>query len=231
VLDALILAGGFGTRLAARVPGVPKPMAPVCGKPFLELLLRGLARQGLRRAVLSLGYKAEMIQNHFGEHFGGVELAYEIETEPLGTGGAIRRSLARCQGDAALVVNGDTLLDLDLAAAVRHWQQVQRPLLLACEVPDTTRYGRVHIGPQAQLLGFAEKGMAGPGWINSGHYVLPCALFDGYALPAAFSFESDFLMPQLRQLGVLVLKSQGLFIDIGVPEDYERAQTLLQPWA
>ncbi len=230
MLDALVLAGGFGTRLAAAVPGVPKPMAPVCGRPFLELLLGALRSKGLCRAVLSLGYRSEMITSHFGARFGALELAYEIETEPLGTGGAMRRGLARCQGDAALVVNGDTLLDLELAALCQRWSQQRRPLLVACEVPDTTRYGRLDVA-EGRLVGFTEKGTPGPGWINSGHYVLPCNLLADPSLPAAFSFEAHFLTPRLSQLDVAVFASQGAFIDIGIPEDYARAQTELARWA
>jgi D-glycero-alpha-D-manno-heptose 1-phosphate guanylyltransferase len=228
-MDALILAGGFGTRLAATVPGVPKPMAPVCGKPFLELLLGALQAKGVQRAVLSLGYRAEMIVQHFGASFRGMALVHEIETEPLGTGGAIRRCLALCQGDAALVVNGDTLLDLELPALQAQWAREQRPLLVGCQVPDTTRYGRLSV-EEGRLVGFSEKGASGPGWINSGHYVLPVNLLADPALPKNFSFEADFLTPELQRLDVGVFLSQGDFIDIGIPEDYARAQTVLQRW-
>ena len=228
-MDALILAGGFGTRLAAVVPDLPKPMAPVCGRPFLELLLGALRSKGLRRAVLSLGYRAEIIVRHFGSRFGDLELDYEIEDQPLGTGGAMRRGLGRCQGPAALVVNGDTLLDLDLQALWARWAEVQRPLLVACEVPDTSRYGRLDID-QGRLMGFTEKGQAGPGWINSGHYVLPVGWLEGRGLPAAFSFESDLLLPKLPELDVALFHCTGSFIDIGVPEDYQRAQTELARW-
>ena len=228
-MDALILAGGFGTRLAAVVPDLPKPMAPVCGRPFLELLLGALRSKGLRRAVLSLGYRAELVVRHFGPRFGDLELLYEIEDQPLGTGGAMRRGLTRCQGPAALVVNGDTLLDLDLQALWARWADLQKPLLVACEVPDTTRYGRLDI-QHGRLTGFTEKGQPGPGWINSGHYVLPVGWLQDPALPAAFSFESDFLVPRLPTLDVALFHCHGPFIDIGVPEDYERAQTELARW-
>jgi D-glycero-alpha-D-manno-heptose 1-phosphate guanylyltransferase len=233
-LDALVLAGGFGTRLAAVVPDLPKPMAPVAGKPFLELLLGALRSKGVRRVVLSLGYRAEMIRSHFGDlfrsRFGDMDIRYVIEDRPLGTGGAIRAGLAQCRGDAALVVNCDTLLDLDVAAITAQWQARRRPLLVACHVDDTARYGRVD-SDEGRLVRFAEKGVAGPGWINSGHYVLPRSLFDGHALPETFSFEADFVVPRLATLGFEVVESAGSFIDIGVPEDYQRAQTELQRWA
>ena len=233
-MDALVLAGGFGTRLAAVVPDLPKPMAPVAGKPFLELLLGALRSKGVRRAVLSLGHRAEIIRAHFGTsfetRFGDMAIAYVVENHPLGTGGAIRVGLAQCHGDAALVVNGDTLLDLDVGAVAAHWRAVRRPLLVACHVDDTSRYGRVEAAA-GRLVGFAEKGVAGPGWINSGHYVLPRTLFDGHDLPEAFSFENDFVVPRLRSLEFQVVESAGSFIDIGVPEDYRRAQIELRRWA
>lgn len=229
--QALVLAGGFGTRLAAVVPDLPKPMAPVCGRPFLELLLGALQAKGVRRVVLSLGYRAEIIERHFGQNWRGLEIECEVETTPLGTGGAMRRGLARCRGDAALVVNGDTLLDVELDALVGRWQRVRQPLLVACRVPDTARYGRLDVGADDRLVGFAEKGVAGPGWINSGHYLLPRGLLEQAGLPDRFSFETDFVAPRLAQLGIEVFRSQGDFIDIGVPDDYQRAQTALARWA
>jgi D-glycero-alpha-D-manno-heptose 1-phosphate guanylyltransferase len=226
MLEALVLAGGLGTRLRAVVADVPKPMAPVAGRPFLEILLRQLERQGVRHAVLSVGHMADVIERHFGPRFGAIEIHYEVETKPLGTGGAIRRALARCGGDAALVVNGDTLLELELAAVAERWQARHQTLIIGREVPDTARYGRLRVDGD-RLTGFAEKGVTGPGPINTGHYVLPTALFDGFDLPEVFSFENDFLVPHVETLGIEVFMARGRFIDIGIPEDYRRAQTEL----
>jgi D-glycero-alpha-D-manno-heptose 1-phosphate guanylyltransferase len=228
-LETVVLAGGFGTRLRAVVPDLPKPMAPVAGRPFLEILLSMLAAKGVRRAVLSLGYRAEVIQAHFGRRFAGIELVSEVETEPLGTGGALRAALARCEGDAALVVNGDTFLDLELPALQARWAAGGRPLIVGRAVDDTARFGRLDV-EGARLLGFAARGAGGPGVINMGHYVLPTTLFDGVELPKSFSFEADFLAPRARGLGFEVFVTEGLFIDIGVPEDYARAQAELAPW-
>jgi D-glycero-alpha-D-manno-heptose 1-phosphate guanylyltransferase len=211
------------------VPDLPKPMAPVCGRPFLELLLGALRAKGVRRAVLSLGYRADMIRAHFGNHFGDLALDYEIETVALGTGGAIRRALVRCRGNAALVVNGDTMLDLDVDALDARWNATRRPQIVVCHVDDTARYGRVEAEGR-RLIGFAEKGVAGPGWINSGYYVLPLTVFAGYTLPDAFSFESDFVVPHLAALEFEVFATDGAFIDIGVTEDFRRAQTELARW-
>ena len=230
-MDAVVLAGGFGTRLRSVVPDLPKPMAPVAGRPFLEILLAMLAKKGVRRAVLSLGYQADVIVNHFGTRFEGIELVHEIETEPLGTGGALRAALARCESDAALVVNGDTFLDLELDALRARWSQNARPLIVGRAVPDTARFGRLDMQGTA-LQGFAARGAGGPGVINMGHYLLPRGLFELHpGLPKQFSFEADFLAPQVAALGFEVFVTQGLFIDIGVPEDYARAQTELAAYA
>lgn len=226
VHEAVILAGGFGTRLRAVVPECPKPLAPVAGRPFLTLVLAALARQGVRRVVLSLGYRAGDFMQTLGRRHAGMEIVHEVEDQPLGTGGAIRAALARCEGDAALVLNGDTYLDFDLVAAATRWQLSGHPVLLGCRVADTARYGRLRLA-EGRLAGFEEKGRGGPGLINSGHYVLPRRLFEGSTLPAAFSFETDFLLPQLQQRPIEVLEVSGRFIDIGVPEDYALAQTYL----
>lgn len=222
-LDVVVLAGGFGTRLRELVPDLPKPMAPVAGRPFLEILLTGLARKGARRAVLSLGHMASAISGHFGPRFAGIELVYEVEDRPLGTGGAIRAALRHCTSDAALVVNGDTYLDLELPDVAARWQAHRRPILVGRHVPDTGRFGRLDVDGD-RLRGFAEKGTAGPGLINTGHYVLPKSIFDATALADPFSFEIDFLAPGIDRLGFEVFMTEGRFIDIGVPEDFRRAQ-------
>ena len=225
-MEAVVLAGGLGTRLRAVVPDLPKPMAPVAGRPFLEILLSSLARKGVRRVLLSLGYKANVIVDHFGSRFGDMDLVPVVETSPLGTGGALRQALAHCQGPAALVVNGDTFLDVDVAAAWRCWQDADAPVIVGKAVTDAHRFGRLTVEAD-RLKGFADKGLAGPAIINTGHYVLPRTLFDGCGLHDPFSFEADFLAPKVDALSMRVYQTSGVFIDIGVPEDYELAQTLL----
>lgn len=229
-MDALILAGGLGTRLRAVVPDLPKPMAPLCGRPFLEILLGSLRRKGVTRAVLSLGYMADTVVKHFGPRYGTLEIAYEIEDRPLGTGGAIFRGLKRCTSDAVLVVNGDTFLDIELHLLTQAWAHHQRPMIVGVQAQDTARYGRLEI-TAGRLSRFVEKGIAGPGLINTGHYVLPRWFFDGIELPESFSFESDLLAPRLSTLDMRSFETQGRFIDIGVPEDYARAQTELRAMA
>ena len=225
-MEAVVLAGGLGTRLRQVVPDLPKPMAPIAGKPFLEILLRALARKGFGRVVLSLGFMSETIVNHFGLRFAGMDLAYDIESSPLGTGGAIRHAMSKCLQDHVFVFNGDTYLDLEVPALEAQWQSHRRPIVVAREVEDTSRYGRLDIA-DGQLIKFAEKSVGGYGVINAGCYVFPCNVFSGGPLHFPFSIENDFLAHQVSIQHIDVFISQGQFIDIGIPADYARAQTQL----
>ncbi|MBC7204204.1 MAG: NTP transferase domain-containing protein, partial [Pusillimonas sp.] len=143
MMEAIILAGGFGTRLRTVVPDLPKPMARVAGKPFLEILLKSLAQKGFKRVVLSLGYKANVIVSHFGNEFQGLTLKHAVEEHPLGTGGAIRLALSHCMNDRVFVFNGDTFLDLECELVEQLWQRNHRPIIVGRTVPDTSRYGRL----------------------------------------------------------------------------------------
>jgi D-glycero-alpha-D-manno-heptose 1-phosphate guanylyltransferase len=222
-MEAIVLAGGAGTRLRQVVPDEPKPMAPVAGRPFLEHLLGALARKGFDRVVLSLGYLADKVVAHFGGRFSGMELLYEIERTPLGTGGATRQALARCRADHAFVFNGDTYLDLEVTALEAQWQAQRGPIVVACEVPDTARYGRL-TAIADRVAGFSEKGASGPGLINAGCYVLPAGVLDGFASGQPFSLETEVLVKWAGQKRLGLFVSRGRFIDIGTPEDYARAQ-------
>lgn len=224
-LEAVVLAGGLGTRLRALVSDVPKPMAPVGGRPFLEILLEQLASKGFSRVVLSLGHMAQVIRSHFGERYAGMTLVYSVETQPLGTGGALRLALRACTQPAVFVFNGDTFLDLEVAAVAAQWQAGRLPILVAREVPDTARYGRLEI-EDGRISVFRDKGVAGPGLINAGCYLLPRELLEGRP-DGPFSLESDFLVTEVQRQPFQVFLTRAQFIDIGVPEDYLRAQQLL----
>lgn len=222
-MEAIILAGGLGTRLRHLVPDLPKPMAPIAGRPFLEILLASLAHKGFHRIVLSLGFMAEKVVGHFGDQFCGVELVYEIETHPLGTGGAIQRALRRCLEDHIYVLNGDTFLDVEISKMEVQWQAEQAPIIVARSVPDTSRYGCIHAAG-GRVLDFREKGSVGPGLINAGFYVLPKNVLNSSPYGRTFSFETDFLATQVTKSRFDLFVTDGYFIDIGVPEDYLRAQ-------
>lgn len=225
-MEAIVLAGGFGTRLRQVVTDVPKPMAPIAGRPFLEILLGELAQKGFSRVVLSLGFMAEKISGHFGPRFAGLNLAYVVEDTTLGTGGATRLAATACAQDHVFVFNGDTYLDLEVDLLERQWQAKRHPIVVGRQVPDTTRYGRLVVDGD-RIISFAEKGIAGPGLINAGCYVLATDALAQFPLNKPFSIETDYLVPEVARATVEVFVTEGVFIDIGIPEDYARAQTLL----
>lgn len=221
--EAIVLAGGFGTRLKQVVPDVPKPMASIAGRPFLEILLSTLARKGFTRVVLSLGFMAEKIITHFRDRYSGMELAYEVDPQPLGTGGAIRAALMRCESDHVFVFNGDTYLDLEVDELESLWRASQHPVIVVREVPDTARFGRVEMNG-GRVSAFHEKGVYGVGLINAGCYVLPRGALDDFPLGRSFSLETEYLAKELHRIHFDGFVTHGHFIDIGVPEDFVRAQ-------
>lgn len=230
-MEAIILAGGLGTRLALKLNGVPKPMAPIAGRPFLEILLSQLVSVGCSRVLLSVGHLHTVIQNHFGASFYGMRLDYVIEKVPLGTGGAIRTALVQATEDTVLVLNGDTFLQMDYAAMLEfHAVEASSLTIAVTEQNDIARYGRVILA-EKRVVGFQEKGKSGPGWINAGVYAIPRDMQWPEALTEKFSFEMDFLVPELARLAPAAYKVNGFFLDIGVPEDLDRAQTELAGFA
>ncbi len=223
-MKAIVLAGGLGTRLKARVPDLPKPMAPVAGRPFLEYVLDRLVAGGVTEVILSVGYRAESIEAHFGYVYRGLVLRYAIETEPLGTGGAIVQALRGEDNAPVLVLNGDTFLQVDIAELIRWYADA--PSLVAMvlkETPDVSRYGAVVLN-DGRVEGFAEKGRAGPGLINAGIYVVMPEVFDRLGGAGKFSFEADVLQRYCSELKPRAFVTNGYFIDIGIPEDFDRAQ-------
>lgn len=225
-MRAIVLAGGLGTRLRGVVPDLPKPLAPVAGRPFLAIVLEQLSMQGVSSAVLSVGYRHELIREAFGDRFAGLALSYAAEDQPLGTGGAIRFAARASDDSDVLVLNGDSYTELDLAQMQARHREAQADLTVCVvKVADAARYGRVLV-EGSSIVGFAEKGVSGPGWINAGVYVMRRDLLEGLDLPAVFSFETDVLAARLGRLRSLAYRTTGRFIDIGVPEDYARAQRM-----
>ncbi|KRA17714.1 nucleotidyltransferase family protein [Lysobacter sp. Root604] len=226
--QAIVLAGGFGTRLRSVVSDVPKPMARIAGRPFLELLLSHLVGNGFQRIVLSVGYLSDTIVAHFGDAFRGVPLAYAVENEPLGTGGAIREAMAHCDDGHVYVLNGDTYLAVETAETDALWARRGLPVIVAREVEDTARYGKLEVDNQGRITGFLEKDASGgPGLINAGCYVLPTDIVREFPDRERFSFETEYLRDAVSRREFLALPTNTDFIDIGTPEDYARAQTLL----
>ncbi len=225
-MKAIILAGGFGTRLKHVLPNVPKPMAPINGKPFLEVLINYLKKQGFNEFTLSVHHMREQIIDYFKGEPG---ISFAIEEEPLGTGGAILNSIkqAGVTGNVA-VLNGDSFLEIDYKKFFEAHGEKNFSLALR-EVEDTSRYGRVEVNGSI-ITDFKEKGIAGKGLINTGYYIINAYWMLKQNLPEKFSVESDFLLPKIKEIkpGYFVVKNY--FIDIGVPEDYARAQNELKAY-
>ncbi len=223
-MKAVVLAGGLGTRIRERVADVPKAMAPVAGHPFIEYVLDRLLAGGFTDIILSVGYRYQAIADHFGTRYRGASLEYVVESEPLGTGGGIRYALPKDEPDAVLVLNGDTLLDVDIRAFLAWYRERPVPLAVVLrQVEDVARFGAVELCGDT-VTSFAEKGPHGPGLINAGMYLIQPGVFDPYELPQKFSFETDFLQRYCTELKPRAYITQAYFIDIGVPADYDRAQ-------
>lgn len=201
-------------------------MVPVAGRPFLEYVLDGLITGGIRSITLSVGYKAETIQAHFGNSYRGAIIEYAIEPYPLGTGGAIENAL----GDnecPALVLNGDTLVRIDFDRLVDWYQSDPVPVAIVLrQMNNVARYGAAILQGE-HISGFAEKGLSGPGYINAGVYVINPAVFSSFDLPEKFGFESEVLQKHCEELRPRAYLTQAYFIDIGIPADLERANVEL----
>lgn len=226
IKEAIILAGGLGTRLQGVVKDLPKPMAPVNGRPFLTYILDYLIDYEYERVVLSVGYLYEKIVDYFGKRYKALEIDYAVEEEPLGTGGGILFAMSKCKSDNVLVLNGDTLFKADFAEFEQfHADQESLLSIVLRQVPDTSRYGGVSVDDNGRIVQFTEKtNAAGAGLINGGIYLINKQLFQKFTFPSKFSFEKDLMEKYYLQEPFYGIPSDGYFIDIGIPEDYSRAQ-------
>lgn len=224
--EAIVLAGGFGTRLQGVVKDLPKPMAPINGKPFLTYILDYLIGYGYSKVILSVGYLHEKIEEYFGNQYKTLQIDYAVETEPLGTGGGIAFAMSKCTTDNVLVINGDTLFKVDLNAFEKFFLEKECFLSIVLrEVPEVSRYGSVTIGKDNMIVLFSEKGFTeGQGLINGGVYMIQRDWFEQQAPSGKFSFEKDFMEKVYTREQFFAMPSNGYFIDIGIPQDYARAQ-------
>jgi NDP-sugar pyrophosphorylase family protein len=219
-IDAAILAGGLGTRVARSLGDLPKAMAPAGGRPFLDHLLDWLYAQGVRRVVLCLGYGAGAILAHLENYpCRDLEIVCAVEPEPLGTAGGIAYARHLLTGDAALVLNGDTLVDVDLGALVAAYRTDKWDAAIVCARVAGSRYGRVEIDAADRIGRFREKDAsdAGVGWINAGVYLFGRAMLDRIAALGRGSLEHDVLERQPPG-SIGAFRTEGRFIDIGTPE-------------
>lgn len=225
-MQAIILAGGFGTRLQTVVKQVPKPLAPIANKPFLYWLIVYLKKEGVTDFVFSLGYLHHLIEEFLKQEFPDLNYNCVIENEPLGTGGAIKYCLSKIESKDVLIINGDTFFGLDIKQFFAFYKNTNSDCSIALTpMQNFDRYGSVTIDPHNTIHQFNEKKYCESGYINTGIIALKTNVFLSCTerLPQNFSYEKDFLEPNIAALKVTGYISNGYFIDIGIPEDYYKA--------
>ena len=230
-VDVAVLAGGLGTRIRAVLGDVPKILAPVEGRPFLDYLLAWLRGHGASRVVLSLGHLADRVVDHLERNPPpGMEVIPVVEPRPLGTGGAIRHIRASLRSDPVFILNGDTFLDADLAGFVARHRAAGGDISLLCaEVESAARFGSVDVDDAGYVRRFVEKGLGrdGPGLISGGMYLFSAAALDALLGGAGPSLERDFL--QAQPAGTIRSETAGgSFIDIGTPESLAQAAAVVR---
>ena len=215
-MEAIVLAGGLGTRLKKIVTDLPKPMADINGKPFLEIILQNLHLQGFKRIILSTCYKSKLIENYFGSKFKDMEIIYSVEKKPLGTGGAIKKSLEKCKMSNIYILNGDTYLEIEFNQLDKFVKKANRNILVRTKVKDVSRYGSV-ILKEGNIIDLKEKNDSGIGLINAGCYVLRKDIFHDHKEIYNFNFEKEFLKKLIKNKDIIPYEVNGKFIDIGIP--------------
>jgi D-glycero-alpha-D-manno-heptose 1-phosphate guanylyltransferase len=224
-IQAIILAGGLGTRLRTVVNDLPKCMAPVAGKPFLHYVIQHLLAQGVEQFIFSLGYLSESIELFLTANYPSLKYQLSIEKEPLGTGGAIQLAAKKATEKNVLVLNGDTLFGIDVKQLLDAHISKQAACTLSLKpMNNFDRYGVVELNDQHVITSFKEKQFYTAGYINGGVYALNVMQFLQEGLPEKFSFEKDYLEKKVSGHTLYGIVQNQYFIDIGIPEDYERAQ-------
>lgn len=229
IKEAIILAGGLGTRLKEAVPDLPKCMAPVNGRPFLFYVINYLRSQGIEKFIFSLGYMHEVIEEYLNVQFSTLNFQCSIEKEPLGTGGAILASCYKTTEENVLVVNGDTLFKVNIAALSSfHFKNQSHCSLALKPMKNFDRYGIVELNEDDSIHSFKEKQFYKEGLINGGVYILNVSKFMEEEFPSKFSFEKDYLEKYHDTRKIYATVQDEYFIDIGIPEDYQRVQLELK---
>ena len=221
---AIVLAGGLGTRLRSVIQDIPKPMAPVNGKPFLHYIFQYLKQEQIREVILSVGYKHETIEDFFGNEYLGIKVQYSVEEEPLGTGGGIKQAFGLIDGPA-YVLNGDTFFGVNLHTLSDYYFDSNSDMVLALKhLQNFDRYGTVQLDAQNRITKFDEKKLVAEGYINGGIYFFDKTLLSRVETGNKFSFEKEILEKYTGELKFGGKVFNGYFIDIGIPEDYNKAQ-------
>lgn len=224
-MEVVILAGGLGTRLRHIIGDFPKCLALVNNRPFLYYLIQDCVQQGVKRIVLSLGYKADTVIDYIQQNTWPIAIDWVIESEPLGTGGGIALALQSCHQPHVLVMNGDTFLEVNYQQLLAYHQAQQALCTIAVKhMHDFERYGTLTFKASGTIESFLEKQPVTEGYINAGVYVINKAAFLQARWPSKFSFETDFLQAPAYTQQCFAFTETGYFIDIGVESDYLQAQ-------
>jgi D-glycero-alpha-D-manno-heptose 1-phosphate guanylyltransferase len=227
--ECIILAGGLGTRLRSEVSDLPKCMAPVAGKPFLHWVIQYLQSQKITDFLFSVGYMHEAIEEYIAEHHPNLNVKFSVEAEPLGTGGAVHLASQLCVEKDILIVNGDTLFEADLQRLYNYHLQNKAHCSLALKpMKNFDRYGVVETDDQDNILSFQEKKYMDAGLINGGVYLLNLSAFKQLHFSDKFSFEKDYLEKYAGTQKMIGIPDTGYFIDIGIPEDFKKANNDLK---
>lgn len=226
-MQAIILVGGFGTRLKSIISDTPKPMAKIDGKPFLFYLVSKLHQHKFKKIIFSVHHLKEQIIEYFGNNYFGIEINYAIENEPLGTGGAILNSLKFTNlNEPVFILNGDSFFNIDFNLMMdRHLKRNSNFTISLRSMKKPTRYGLVEFDNDGIVINFKEKSKDVEfGFVNTGIYILNPNILEKFDLPYKFSFENDFMCKYFKKISINTFKTEDYFIDIGIPEDYEKSQ-------
>ncbi len=224
-MEAIILAGGLGTRLRSEVADVPKSMAKIQSRPFLEYLLDQLIGQGITKVIFSVGYKSEFIQDHFQNLYNGCAIEYAVETTQLGTGGAIKNAMPHVKGEDVVITNGDSIFIHDLQGQIKMHCSSGADVTMALKpMQNIERYGTVELTADNRIVRFNEKQPLEHGVINTGVYIFKASSFLSADLPVKFSIEKEFFETYIDKYNFVGFETAGYFLDIGIPVDFKKAQ-------
>ena len=231
MIEAIILAGGLGTRLRSVVSDVPKPMAPVNDKPFLHYIVKNLKLQGVEKIILSVGYMSDSITSYFGDSYIGLEIEYAIEKELLGTGGGILNASALINADKFLVLNGDTYFNINIVDMYHCHDKMKADITIAvANASESRRYGTIQIDEKNKIVSFQEKSnIAGTNVVSGGVYIFNKSITEEMQKEVSYpiSIETDIFQNYVSKTNMYAFESSREFLDIGKPEDYMRASKFL----
>jgi D-glycero-alpha-D-manno-heptose 1-phosphate guanylyltransferase len=227
--ECIILAGGLGTRLRSIVTDLPKCMAFVAGKPFISFVVNFLQKEGIEKILFSVGYKHESIIEFINAQYPTLNIKFSIEEEPLGTGGAIKLACSKATEKSVIVLNGDTLFSININKLTTFHEAQNADCTLSLKpMHNFERYGVVELNEDCSISSFKEKQFYNNGLINGGVYTLNVDRFLNEEHPEKFSFEKDYLEKYFKKRRMYGVIQDEYFIDIGIPEDYEKAQAELK---